>query len=770
MKDATKNVNFAIHGMTCASCVRRVERTIAKLEGVGQVSVNLAAESAHVEMLDDKVDEHTVINAVTKAGFEAKVIKQADKQTVELMESRQKETQYFSRSFILAAVLTFPVFATEMGAHFVLAFRAWLYSVMSLESVWIMQWVLTTIVLFIPGQRFFTLGFKALAQRNPDMNSPVALGAGSAYLYSVATLLSIFTVTFADLVPFRSRALYFEAAAVVVTLILLGRYLEARSKGQTGQAIARLLDLQVKHAHLVLDDGSVRDIPLEELKAGQLVLVKPGESVPADGVVISGESHINESMMTGEPIPALRTVGDKVIGSTITTNGSIKVKITEVGENTVLANIIKMVQEAQADKLPIQNVLDKVTSRFVPAVMLISLLTFIAWMIWGPEPKVPNALIAAVAVVIIACPCAMGLAVPVSIMVATGRAAQLNVLFRKASALQVLKDVKAVVFDKTGTLTIGQPEVTDMWIAPDENPSLVLQQIASIEQQSEHPIAIAIVSKALDEDLELKAPETFENRVGHGLRAVLDGQEFFIGSGRFIREQQLDEHEFEQVIQQADEAASRGATPIFATRAGHLVAMFVIADRLKDDAKQSIHALHALGIKTVMLTGDNTQTAQSIANILQIDDVYAQALPADKVDYLKQVQAKYGKTAFVGDGINDAPALAAADIGVAIGTGTDVAIESADVVLMGKRLRSVVDAIDLSRATFKNIYQNLFWAFAYNVALIPIAAGVLYPSHGYSLSPYFAAIAMALSSFFVVMNALRLRRFKSKFEHLSETA
>lgn len=762
MKDATKNVNFAVHGMTCASCVRRVERSIAKLDGVGQVNVNLAAESAHVEMLNGQVDEQAVIAAITKAGYEAKVIKQADKQTAELMESRQKETQYFLRSFILAAILTIPVFVTEMGAHFFISFRAWLYSqVQSLETIWMMQFVLTTLVLFIPGRRFFTLGFKALWQRNPDMNSLVALGAGSAYAYSLVVLF------LPDLIPFRSRALYFEAAAVVVTLILLGRYLEARSKGQTGQAIARLLDLQVKQAHLVQEDGSIRDIPLEELKVGQRVLVRPGESIPADGIVLTGESHINESMMTGEPIPALRREGDKVIGSTISTNGSLTVEITEVGENTVLANIVKMVQDAQADKLPIQNVLDVVTSRFVPAVMLIALVTFIAWLVWGPEPVVPNALIAAVAVLIIACPCAMGLAVPVSIMVATGRAAQLNVLFRKASALQILKDVKAVVFDKTGTLTIGQPEVTDMWVASGESPDEVLLQIASIEQQSEHPIAIAIVNKAFDQEMELKTAEVFENRVGHGLRGVLDGQEYFIGSGRFLQEQNLNQGDFAQAMQQADEAAAQGATPIFAARNGRLIAMFVIADRLKDDAVKSIRALHALGIKTVMLTGDNSKTAQSIANTLGIDDVYAQALPADKVTYVKEVQAKYGKVAFVGDGINDAPALAAADIGVAIGTGTDVAIESADVVLMGTKLRSVVDAINLSRATFKNIYENLFWAFAYNIALIPIAAGVLYPAYKMSLSPYFAAIAMALSSFFVVMNALRLRRFKSKFERLS---
>lgn len=758
MKDATKNVNFAVHGMTCASCVRRVERSIAKLEGIGQVNVNLAAESVRVEILDPSLRPQIVIDTITKAGYEAKLIERADKQTQALLESRQKETDYFLRAFSLAAILTLPVFITEMGTHFFSAFHHWLHNqVSTIETLWIMHFVLTTLVLLFPGRRFFTLGFKALTQGNPDMNSLVAMGAGSAYLYSCVVLF------FPDLIPLHSRALYFEAAAVVVTLILLGRYLEARSKGQTGQAISRLLDLQVKVAHIIDADGRLRDIPLEELSVGQKVLVRPGEAIPADGLVLAGEAHVNESMMTGEPIPALRTINDKVIGSTISTNGSLTVRITEVGENTVLANIVRMVQEAQADKLPIQNVLDMLTSRFVPAVLVIAALTFAAWMVWGSAPLIPNALIAAVSVLIIACPCAMGLAVPVSIMVATGRAAQLNILFRKSSALQVLKDVKAVVFDKTGTLTIGQAEVIDIWTIPGVDADEVLLQVASIEQQSEHPIALAIVKRAQADQLTLKTVEVFENRVGQGFRAVLEGQEFYIGSAQFINEQGVDKSYFEQAMECAQEAADRGATPIFVARDHRLMAIFVIADRLKEDAKQAITALHDAGIKTVMLTGDNERTAQSIASALHIDDVFAQALPTDKVDYLKQIQGEYGVTAFVGDGINDAPALAAADIGMAIGTGTDVAIESADVVLMGTQLRSVVNAIMLSRATFKNINENLFWAFAYNVALIPIAAGILYPTYKISLSPVFAATAMALSSFFVVMNALRLRGFQSKF-------
>ncbi|MDY0272278.1 MAG: heavy metal translocating P-type ATPase [Advenella sp.] len=750
--DVSPHYEFAVHGMTCASCVRRVERSIAKIEGVEKVNVNLASETAHVELSRQDLPAEQIMAVIAKAGYEAALIERADKQTQEQIENRNREIAGLKRDLLIATLFTVPVFILEMGGHVIPGFHDWLHAFLPMQTSWIIQWVLTTIVLAFPGRRFFTLGVKSFMQKSPDMNALVAIGAGSAYVYSaIVTALP-------EIIPENSRFVYFEAAAVVSTLILLGRYLEARSKGQTGQAIARLIGLQAKTAHLI-ENGQVRDIPLDELKVNDTVLVRPGETVPADGVVVSGQAHINESMMTGEPLPVSKSQGDKVVGSTVSTNGSLTVKVEQVGENTVLANIIKMVQQAQADKLPIQNILDVVTSRFVPAVLVVAVLTFMAWMVWGPEPLLPHALTATVAVLIIACPCAMGLAVPVSIMVATGRAAQLNILFRKASALQILKDTKVVVFDKTGTLTHGRPELTDLHAADGIEPAQLLAHVAAIEQRSEHPIALAIVKAAQEQDLRLPPVDDFHNIMGAGIQARIGNDGYLIGSEKFLASQGVN---ISALAEKGMAFAHEGKTPIFVAVNTQPAGLFVIADTVKEDAANAIEQLHNMNIKTVMLTGDNPQTAQAIAHQLNIDKVYAQALPDDKVKYVNQIKQEMGTLVFVGDGINDAPALANADVGVAIGTGTDIAIESADVVLMGKNIQNVAHAVSLSKATFKNIYQNLFWAFAYNVALIPIAAGVLYPAYGLGLSPVFAAAAMALSSVFVVTNALRLRKFSVK--------
>lgn len=750
--DVSLHYEFAVHGMTCASCVRRVERSIAKIEGVEKVNVNLASETAHVELSNRAVKAEQIIATIGKAGYEAALIERADKQTQEQIEHRNREIADLKRDMMIAAIFAVPVFILEMGGHLIPSFHHWLHAFLPIQTSWVIQWILTTIVLAFPGRRFFTLGVKSFMQKSPDMNALVAIGAGSAYVYSAIV------TAMPALIPENSRFVYFEAAAVVSTLILLGRYLEARSKGQTGQAIARLIGLQAKTAHL-MENGQVRDIPLDELKVNDTVLVRPGETVPADGVVISGQAHINESMMTGEPLPVSKTTGDKVVGSTVSTNGSLTVKVEQVGENTVLANIIKMVQQAQADKLPIQNILDVVTSRFVPAVLVVAVLTFMAWMVWGPEPLLPHALTATVAVLIIACPCAMGLAVPVSIMVATGRAAQLNILFRRASALQILKDTKVVVFDKTGTLTHGRPELTDLHVADGFEQSSLLASVAAIEQRSEHPIALAIVKAAQEQGLGLPQVDDFHNIMGAGIQASIGNDRYLIGSEKFLLSQGAD---ISALTQKGLEFAHAGKTPIYVAVNSRPAGLFVIADTVKEDAESAIAQLHGMNIKTVMLTGDNEQTAQAIASQLKIDKVYAQALPDDKVKYVNQIRQEMGTLVFVGDGINDAPALANADVGVAIGTGTDIAIESADVVLMGKKIQNVAHAVSLSKATFRNIFQNLFWAFAYNVALIPIAAGVLYPAYGLGLSPVFAAAAMALSSVFVVTNALRLRRFSVK--------
>ncbi|NLA67840.1 MAG: copper-translocating P-type ATPase, partial [Gammaproteobacteria bacterium] len=544
--------------------------------------------------------------------------------------------------------------------------------------------------------------------------------------------------------------------AVIVTLILLGRYLEARAKGRTSEAITRLVGLQAKIAH-VARNGRIVDIPIDEVVADDIVEVRPGERVPVDGEVIEGRSYVDESMITGEPVPVGKSIGNTVVGGTVNQQGSFTLRATAVGGQTVLAQIIRLVEQAQAAKLPIQAVVDRVTLWFVPAVMLAALLTFIAWMAFGPGPALPLALVNAVAVLIIACPCAMGLATPTSIMVGTGRGAELGVLFRKGEALQRLKDARVVAVDKTGTLTEGRPALTAMEVAEGFDRAGVLRLVAAVESRSEHPIARAIVEAAGGEAAVIPAPAGFESITGMGVRATVDGHRVDVGADRYMRALGLDPGAFAEL---AGRLAGEGASPLYAAIDGRLAAILAVTDPVKADTPAAIDALHALGLRVAMITGDNARTAQAIAARLGIDDVVAEVLPAGKVEAVERLRNRHGQVAFVGDGINDAPALAAADVGLAIGSGTDVAMEAADVVLMSGSLEGVPNAIALSRATIGNIRQNLFWAFAYNTALIPVAAGVLYPAFGLLLSPILAAGAMSLSSVFVVGNALRLRRFQ----------
>ena len=609
--------------------------------------------------------------------------------------------------------------------------------------------VLATIVQFGPGLRFYRKGIPALLKLSPDMNSLVVLGSTAAWAYSVvATFLP-------SLLPAGMVNVYYEASAVIVTLILLGRLLEARAKGRTGAAIAKLVGLQPKSAR-VERNGEIVDLPLDEVQAGDVVQVRPGDRLPVDGVVIAGSSFVDESMITGEPVPVTKSEGATVVGGTINKTGSFTYRATKVGADTLLAQIIRMVQQAQGAKLPIQALVDRITAWFVPAVMAVAAVTFLLWLLLGPEPAFTFALVNAVAVLIIACPCAMGLATPTSIMVGTGRAAELGVLFRKGEALQSLRSAQVIALDKTGTLTAGHPELTDFEVAAGVEPDAALRLVAAVESASEHPIAAAIVTAARAKGLSVPAVEGFEAVPGFGAQGRVAGQAIAVGADRYMTKLGLDPSAFKAT---AERLGQQGKTPLYAAIDGRLAAIIAVADPVKPSTPAAIAALHAMGLKVAMITGDNRRTAEAIARGLGIDEVVAEVLPEGKVDTINRLKSGGRKVAFVGDGINDAPALAAADVGIAIGTGTDIAIESADVVLMSGELTGVPAAIGLSQATIRNIKENLFWAFAYNVLLIPVAAGALYPVSGTLLSPMIAAGAMALSSVFVVGNALRLRRY-----------
>jgi Cu+-exporting ATPase len=627
----------------------------------------------------------------------------------------------------------------------------WVLGVLGEQTSWYLQFVLTTLVLFGPGLRFFRKGIPALLRGAPDMNSLVSVGTVAAYGYSVVTTF------IPEVLPQGTANVYYEAAAVIVTLILLGRTLEARAKGRTSQAIKRLVGLQAKTAR-VERNGETVEIPLDQVTLGDTVLVRPGEKVPVDGEVVEGTSYVDESMITGEPVPVQKGVGADVVGGTINKTGAFSFRVTKIGANTVLAQIIRLVEEAQGSKLPIQALVDKVTMWFVPAVMAAAALTFLVWLVFGPSPALTFALINAVAVLIIACPCAMGLATPTSIMVGTGRAAELGVLFRKGEALQALRDVSVIALDKTGTLTKGRPELTDLVPAEGFEYDEVLALVAAVETRSEHPIAEAIVAAARQRNMALAAIESFEATPGFGVSASVAGRSVAVGADRFMTQLGLDVSSFQQSAQRLGE---QGKSPLYAAIDGRLAAVIAVADPIKASTPEAIKALHALGLKVAMITGDNAATAAAIAKQLGIDEVAAEVLPDGKVAALKKFRSGGARVAFVGDGINDAPALAEADVGLAIGTGTDVAIEAADVVLMSGDLRGVPNAIALSQATIRNIKQNLFWAFAYNAVLIPVAAGALYPLNGTLLSPIFAAAAMALSSVFVLGNALRLKGFQA---------
>ena len=745
---APATTELFIEGMTCASCVGRVERALAAVPGVARARVNLATERATVV---GTADAAALIAAVAASGYEARALDRSAEAAAEAGAQKDEERRVLTRDLWIAAALTAPVFALEMGAHLVPALHYWISMTIGMGTSRLIQFALTTLVLAGPGLRFYRKGLPALFRAAPDMNSLVAVGTLAAYGYSLVA-------TFAPgLLPAGTVNVYYEAAAVIVTLILLGRVLEARAKGRTSEAIKRLVGLTPKIAR-VRRGGTVTEVAVADMAPGDIVEVRPGERVPVDGEVIEGESWIDESMITGEPVPVAKAAGASVTGGTVNQTGAFAFRATAVGGDTMLAQIIRLVEEAQGSKLPIQGLVDRITLWFVPVVMALAALTFGVWLAFGPDPALTFALVNAVAVLIIACPCAMGLATPTSIMVGTGRGAEMGVLFRKGDALQGLQGARVVALDKTGTLTEGRPVLTDLELAPGFDRAEVLTRIAAVEAKSEHPIARAIVAAA--EGLDLPPVAGFESVTGQGVTASAGGVPVQIGADRYMDTLGHDTSAFAAIAAIAARLADEGKSPLYAAVDGRLAAVVAVADPVKETTPDAIRALHDLGLKVAMITGDNRRTAEAIARRLGIDEVVAEVLPEGKVEAIRWLKAQ-GPVAFVGDGINDAPALAEADVGLAIGTGTDVAIEAADVVLMSGSLRGVPNAIALSRATMGNIRQNLFWAFAYNAALIPVAAGVLWPVSGLLLSPVFAAGAMALSSVFVLGNALRLRRFRA---------
>ena len=745
----TEEVSFAVGGMTCAACVGRVEKALQGADGVVEASVNLATERATVRFDAAETTPLALAEAVRRTGYD--VVEAGVSSEDAEQEARARDRRALRRRLLWAAGLTLPLFLLEMVPMILPGGMAWVDGLVPTQTRWLVAFALATAVQFGPGGRFYRTGWAAARHGSPDMNTLVALGTSAAYGYSVvATFLP-------GVLPEGAVHVYYEASATIITLILLGKWFEARAKGQTSDAVRALLGLRAETARVVRD-GRETEVPIDDVAVGDVVRVRPGEKVPVDGVVAEGTSYVDESMVTGEPVPVQKTESGAVVGGTVNQAGALLVETTRVGADTVLAQIVQLVEEAQASRPAIQALADRVVAVFVPIVLVIAALVFGVWLAVGPSPALTHALVAAVSVLIIACPCAMGLATPVSVMVGTGKAAEGGVLFRKGEALQTLSEADVVALDKTGTLTEGRPTLTD--VALIDGASLtegdLLRLVAAVEVPSEHPVAHAIVRASSERRVDVPTAADFEAVPGFGVRGTVEGRRVEVGADRFMEQIGLD------VAPLADATralAAEGKTPLYAAVDGRLAAALAVADPVKATTPAAIEALHRVGLRVAMITGDNRATAEAIGRRLGIDEVLAEVLPADKARAVTDLQGEGRRVAFVGDGINDAPALAQADVGVAIGTGTDVAIEAADVVLMRGDLTALVEARALSAATLRNVKQNLFWAFAYNVVLIPVAAGALYPVWGVLLSPVLGAAAMGLSSVFVLTNALRLRRF-----------
>ena len=735
-----------VQNMSCGACAARAQKALDSVEGLEDAAVNFADESAQFTVTSAK-SLKDAFAALEKAGYPGSL--KEDEDAAERREAKENDVFALRRATIIAALLALPVFILDMGSHIFPAMYHAIQNTIGFETSWQIQSVFTTILLLGPGLRFFRRGIPALFRAAPDMNSLVALGTGAAYAYSV------FVLAAPELLPEQSRAVYFESACVIIVLILLGRWLEARAKNQTGAAIERLIGLRPDVVRLRVD-GDWQDRPLAELTVGQAFMVRAGERIAADGEVIEGSSDVDQSMLTGEPMPVTKTVGDKVTGGTVNMDGTLICTAQAMGEDSKLAHIIRLVETAQSARLPIQALVDQITLRFVPAVLVIAVLTMAVWGIVGPEPTLPFMLVVGVSVLIIACPCAMGLATPVSIMTGTGRAAELGVLFRTGNALQHLQRITLVAFDKTGTLTEGRPTLIDILPVSGMDKQAALIEIASVEASSQHPAARAILEAA--KGLDLYDVQNSESVAGRGVSGVVNGAAVDIGKHAWLTSLGVDLSVFE-----AEQAAAeaKGQTVFFAARDGAAMAMLVISDTLKSGAKTAISAMQSRGVRVALISGDSAAAVGHLAAELGMDHMISDVLPDGKITALDSLRRDDDVIAFVGDGINDAPALAHADVGIAVGTGTDVAMDAADVVLMGGDPLGVDVAMNASQKTMRNIKQNLVWAFGYNVALIPVAAGVLYPVFGMLLSPGLAAGAMGLSSLFVLSNALRLRKMKA---------
>ncbi|MBU9724068.1 MULTISPECIES: heavy metal translocating P-type ATPase [Bacillaceae] len=742
-----KKYLFSVKGMTCASCVNRVEKVIKKVEGVENATVNLASNQAQVEVNDPVFDTQKIVDKVTKLGYETTLLEASNQEADE--DEQEKEITKLKRDFTFATIVTTIVLIGSIP-HMMPGWGTWVPGFLS-NAFFLL--LLTTYVQLVPGWRFYSNSYKVLRNKSADMNVLVAMGTTSAWLYSGAMTLFPDTLTSMGF-PYQ---LYYDVTTVITTLILLGRYFEAKAKGKSSTAIKKLMSLQAKTAR-VLREGEELDIPIDQVALGDEIIVRPGERIPVDGIILKGSSTVDESMLTGESIPVEKNVDDQVIGATINKSGSFRFKATKVGKETALAQIIRLVNEAQGSKAPIQRIVDVISAYFVPAVVIIATLSAVIWYFIGPEPPFIFALTTFIAVLIIACPCALGLATPTAIMVGTEKGAENGVLIKDASSLEKAHKTTTVVLDKTGTITEGKPKLTNIVNLGSHSEDELLSMAASVETASEHPLGEAIVQAAKGKGLKLAEPDSFNSITGHGIEAVLEGRSVLIGNLKLMSERNI---KLEGVNVEAEKLANDGKTPMYISVEGVIEGILAVADTVKKDSIKAVEEMKKLGIEVVMITGDHYKTAEAIARQTGVDRFIAEVLPEDKAKEVKQLQNEGKVVAMVGDGINDAPALAQADVGVAIGTGTDVAMETANITLMRGDIMSVVTALRLSKATMRMIWQNLGWAFGYNIILIPVAAGMLYPFFGILLNPMLAGAAMAFSSVSVVLNTLRLRKFKT---------
>ena len=753
---------YNITGMSCAACSAKVERVVGKLDGVENVSVNLLTNSMQVEYKEDKLSSNDIIKNIADAGYgaslatatkqkkEEKSIKKTNDEAIDSMKFRLKVSIVF-----LAILMYF-----SMGSMIGLPLPKFLSGEGNPVGFALTQLLLVLPVMYV-NRKYYISGFKSLFHLSPNMDTLIAVGTVAAFTYGVIAIYVMgYALNNADMhtVTEYRMNLYFESVSMILTLITLGKFFETGSKARTTDAISKLIDLSPKRAN-VLRDGVEENILTEDVVVGDIVIVRPGESIPVDGMIIEGSTSVDESAITGESIPVQKEKGDKLIAATINKNGSVRIKATEVGEDTAISRIIALVEEASSSKAPIAKMADKVAGVFVPVVMGISLITFIVWLALGYDFSF--ALNCAIAVLVISCPCSLGLATPVAIMVGTGKGAENGILIKSADALETTHSIDTVVLDKTGTVTEGKPVVTDI-LAFDTDENEFLKLAAGVESASEHPLAEAIVEKAKEKNLEIVSPTEFQAISGRGIVASVSGSKIIAGNEQAIKEQYGNSEDFTEVFKKGNELAAQGKTPMYFGKDNKLLGIIAVADTIKKDSKEAIQALKNRNIDVVLLTGDHKNTAMAIAKEAGIKKVIAEVLPTDKEEHIRELIKAGHKVAMVGDGINDSPALARADVGIAIGAGTDVAIESADIVLMHSSLKDVATAIDLSKAVIRNIKQNLFWAFFYNSIGIPLAAGVFYLSLGWKLSPMFGAAAMGMSSVCVVSNALRLRAFKPK--------